>query len=73
MTVEPVFVTAEPPRMAKPDAVPRDVWANAGEALQRSTANPTVARRDQEFFILNRPFARDPDGAPAEERLVPVE
>ena len=66
ITVAPVFVTAEPPRTAKLDAVPSVVWANAGEGIQRSAANPAVARRDQEFFILNQPFARDPDGAPAE-------
>jgi hypothetical protein len=45
-TVEPVFVTAEPPRTAKFAAVP-SAWANAEEGLQRSAANPSVARRLQ--------------------------
>jgi hypothetical protein len=75
-TVEPVFVTAEPPRTAKLVAVPNVVWANAGEEIQRSAASPSVARRVEQFgFIRNLllPFASDPkiDGVPAEERLLP--
>jgi hypothetical protein len=51
MTVEPVFVTAEPPRTAKLDAVPR-FWADAGEGMQRTAASPSIARRVRQFRFI---------------------
>src|SRR4051794_35221264 len=43
--VGPVFVTVEPPRMAKFCAVPRGIWAKADEGVKRNAAIPRIARR----------------------------